>query len=224
MSRAFIKEDVFEELPQTRLVAPLPDGAVNYVTPRGFKLLQEAVHKMEEKGSSDSNMRQAVDELRYRARSAKVINQSTRPPEEIRFGATVTLEAEDGRHSPVSLVGVDEADPGAGLISVYGVLAQALLGKRTGDVVSVADDDREVTWRVLAISYGAYRGQTGWDQALKLDKLSRVPRLSPSRLAARYSDFFRVIVIPLPMLLLPMSRLSFTGSSKRSAPFSGSPK
>jgi transcription elongation factor GreB len=161
MSRAFIKEDAMEELSPTRLVAPLPDGAVNYVTPRGLLLLRETVSNMEDalaneaSAARQTNLRQALDELRYRALSAKVIDLSADPPAQIRFGATVSLKGEDGRTSTVTLVGVDEADPASGRISFYGVLGQALVGKGTGAVVCVDTEEREVTWTVVSIAYAA---------------------------------------------------------------------
>jgi len=54
------------------------------------------------------------------------------------FGAWVTVEAEDGEERTWRLVGPDEFDVQAGLLSVEAPLGRALLGKREGDTVAVA--------------------------------------------------------------------------------------
>jgi transcription elongation factor GreB len=161
MSRAFIKEDapVPEELSASSLVAPLPEGAVNYVTQRGKRLLQESLEAAdtallrEPDPARQASSRQALEELRYRTLSAKVIDLSSNPPQEVRFGATVTLQNNEGTPSVVTLVGVDEADPSSSRISFYSALAQGLLGHRAGDTVSIPSDEREIHWQILSVSY-----------------------------------------------------------------------
>ena len=51
------------------------------------------------------------------------------------FGSTVTIEREDGGRQTFRIVGEDEADPAKGSIAYVAPLAQALTGKRAGDVV-----------------------------------------------------------------------------------------
>jgi transcription elongation factor GreB len=51
------------------------------------------------------------------------------------FGAWVTVEGDDGEERTFRLVGPDEFDVGAGLLSVESPLGRALLGKREGDTV-----------------------------------------------------------------------------------------
>ena len=53
------------------------------------------------------------------------------------FGATVTYVTERDEEVTVSIVGVDEADMGAGKISIGSPVALALLRARRGDEVSV---------------------------------------------------------------------------------------
>jgi len=53
------------------------------------------------------------------------------------FGAWVTVEEEDGEARTYRLVGADQFDLGRGLLSVDSPMGRALLGKRTGDVVTV---------------------------------------------------------------------------------------
>lgn len=54
------------------------------------------------------------------------------------FGAWVTVEGEDGEERTWRLVGPDEFDVQAGLLSVEAPLGRALLGKREGDTVVVS--------------------------------------------------------------------------------------
>jgi transcription elongation factor GreB len=53
------------------------------------------------------------------------------------FGAWVTVEHENGDERTYRLVGPDELDVAAGLVSVEAPLGRALLGRREGDVVVV---------------------------------------------------------------------------------------
>lgn len=69
---------------------------------------------------------------------AQVIDTTGQDPDRIRFGATIQLqdiETED--EVTYTIVGEDEADAKAGLISVTSPVAQALMGKEVGDEVSV---------------------------------------------------------------------------------------
>ena len=62
----------------------------------------------------------------------------------VRFGATVTIERDDGRRQVWRIVGEDEADPKAGTLSHVSPLAQALIGKAVGDTVPIADGEAEI--------------------------------------------------------------------------------
>ena len=53
------------------------------------------------------------------------------------FGSVVELEDEEGNRLVYQIVGEDEADIGAGLISVTSPIARAMVGKSEGDVVDV---------------------------------------------------------------------------------------
>jgi len=69
------------------------------------------------------------------------------------FGAWVTIEGEDGDARTYRLVGPDEFDVGAGLISVDAPLGRALLGKREGDVVTVRRPAGEVELTIVEVSW-----------------------------------------------------------------------
>lgn len=70
-----------------------------------------------------------------------------------RFGAWVELEDEDGATVTYRLVGPDEFDAKAGLISIDAPVARALLGKREGDEVTVKRPKGEITYEVIAVRY-----------------------------------------------------------------------
>ena len=70
------------------------------------------------------------------------------------FGATVDLEAEeDGRQVTYKIVGEDEADISAGMISVGSPIARAMIGREEGDVVVVAAPGGEVSYEIVAVKY-----------------------------------------------------------------------
>ena len=70
------------------------------------------------------------------------------------FGATVTLEDEDGLRTTYQVVGPDEIDARGGRISVDSPIGRALLGKRLGDSVTVMRPRGEIELTLLSIQYG----------------------------------------------------------------------
>jgi transcription elongation GreA/GreB family factor len=56
----------------------------------------------------------------------------------------VTLRHADGRKTAYRIVGIDEADPAAGLISYAAPLARALVGLHEGDSVELRGEDAEI--------------------------------------------------------------------------------
>jgi transcription elongation factor GreA len=70
------------------------------------------------------------------------------------FGATVLLEdLIAGDHVKYQIVGDDEADIKAGLISVSSPIARALIGKAEGDVVEVLAPGGKREYEVLEVRY-----------------------------------------------------------------------
>lgn len=70
------------------------------------------------------------------------------------FGATVDLIDEDtGDEITYQIVGEDEADIKAGLISVGSPIARALIGKEEGDVATVIAPGGERSLEVVAVRY-----------------------------------------------------------------------
>lgn len=77
------------------------------------------------------------------------------------FGATVTLEDEDGAEHRYRLVGHDEFALERGEISVESPLARALLGKARDDEVSVERPQGSALYVVLDIAYTAAPEESG---------------------------------------------------------------
>jgi len=69
------------------------------------------------------------------------------------FGAWVTLEDEDGTERTYQIVGPDEIDARGTGVSVESPLGRSLLGKRTGDEVTVRRPRGEVELIVRAVRY-----------------------------------------------------------------------
>ncbi len=70
------------------------------------------------------------------------------------FGATLDLLDEEGqREVTYQIVGDDEADIGAGKISISSPIARALIGKEAGDIVEVRVPDGLRQYEILDVRY-----------------------------------------------------------------------
>ena len=79
-----------------------------------------------------------IQELEYKLGSALVIDPETLPTDKAVFGSRVLLENVDtGESHEYQLVGPDESNIGKGKISITSPLGKALIGKTTGDEVSL---------------------------------------------------------------------------------------
>lgn len=79
-----------------------------------------------------------IHELEDKLKKARLIDDLKVPDGEVQIGVKVTLlDKEEGDEMEWTLVGADEADPGAGKISVFAPLSQGILGKKVGDEVQV---------------------------------------------------------------------------------------
>ena len=71
-----------------------------------------------------------------------------------RSGATVTLTDEDTEEKiTYQIVGADESDIRAGLLSIQSPLARALIGKAKGDSVEVVTPGGARAYEILAVAY-----------------------------------------------------------------------
>lgn len=78
-----------------------------------------------------------IRELEAKLALANVIDPATLSGQKVVFGATVTLEDEDGERLTYTIVGEDEADIKSGRISITAPVARALIGREVGDDVRV---------------------------------------------------------------------------------------
>ena len=70
------------------------------------------------------------------------------------FGATVDLiDEKDGKELTYKIVGEDEADSAAGMISVGSPIARALIGKEAGDEAIVKAPGGEKAYEIVAVRY-----------------------------------------------------------------------
>ena len=148
MSRAFVKET--DEVPE------LPDRPVsehpNLVTARGLARIEAEVERQgkalaEAQAAGDrEKLAAAQRELRYW--TARRATAEVEPPPtdcaQVRFGCRVTIARDDGRTQTFRIVGEDEADPAAELLSYVAPLARALIGKEVGDTVKAGQSEAEI--------------------------------------------------------------------------------
>jgi transcription elongation factor GreB len=162
VSKAFVKEsdDEDEELPEP---APRPRGS-EHITREGARSLSaelERLWKVERPKITDEvataaaqgdrsenaeyiygkkKLREIDRRIRFltkRLDAVTVVEPSPAQHGRVYFGAWFTVEDEDGAEQTYRIVGTDEIDLERRKISVRSPIAQALLGKREGDTVTV---------------------------------------------------------------------------------------
>jgi transcription elongation factor GreB len=160
----------------------MADGPI-YITPEGHQKVQEEVkwlwkterprvtHEVEvaaAHGDRSENaeyqygkrrLREIDRRLRFlskRLEKMKVIplEVQRRSEGKVAFGAWVVVEDEDGEESCYRIVGPDEFDPDAGLISIQSPMARALMGKEEGDEVEVRRPKGDAFFTIMEIAYG----------------------------------------------------------------------
>jgi transcription elongation factor GreA len=96
-----------------------------------------------------------IQELEGKLSALQIIDPASLDAgERIVFGAHVDLEeVEGGTRVRYQIVGDDEADIKAGLISVSSPIARALIGRSVGDVATVAAPGGRREYEILAVAY-----------------------------------------------------------------------
>jgi len=152
----------------------------NYITPEGFERLRsEYVQLLNEErpkvvevvawAASNGDRSENADYqygkrrlreidkrvyfLKNRMQDAEVVDPTSIKSATVVFGATVTLENEDGEEITYQIVGEDEIDLKRQRISWKSPLASAILGKRVRDEVKLIKPTCEELLMILKIEY-----------------------------------------------------------------------
>jgi transcription elongation factor GreB len=186
MNKAFTREsDGDDDDPgDDDVVAPaLPQGARNYLTPAGYKVLREellglldaerpkvveAVSWAAKNGDRSENgdyiygkkrLREIDRRIRFltkRLDIAEVVDPSLHHGrDQIFFGATVRYVNQRDEERTITIKGVDEAQSGRGEVSWVSPIARALLKARVGDELQVATPGGVETIEVVDVQYPA---------------------------------------------------------------------
>jgi len=137
---------LYEERPrvthEVTVAAAHGDRSENYEYKLGKKKLREIDAKLHR--------------LQKQLESYEVVDPAARPrTDRVFFGATVTVEDEDGETFTYQIVGGDELDEslGPGRISYEAPLGRALLGKREGDSVTVRRPAGEMELTIVKVAW-----------------------------------------------------------------------
>ena len=166
MSRGFVKEDDQEEFPLVPPRADLPAGIENFVTQNGMdSLLKEKEDLLREQENLDSSQEKEyriafyhinakVQLLNDRINSAKIIDSTKLPQDEIHIGAKVTFKNTTNTATQTfQIVGVDEANIAQKKISFITPLAKALLHKKVGEQAILNLGEKKNIFEILKIEY-----------------------------------------------------------------------
>lgn len=154
MSVAF-RRDGDEEHLEPKFEIPIPPGP-NLVTARGLALIAARVSALEAQ-LADTQDETAIKSLKRDLRywQTRQITAEPAPVPDgrtVEFGTTVTFRL-NGKQRVLTLVGDDEADPAAGLVSFSAPLARALIGAEPGEWLEFGG--KEDALEVLAIAVTA---------------------------------------------------------------------
>jgi transcription elongation factor GreA len=95
-----------------------------------------------------------IKEIEDKLARAQVVNPREIRTDRIVFGATVQLKDLDSDEiKNYSIVGTDEADIKAGMISIESPVARQLLNKKEGDSVTVRVPKGEIDYEILSVKY-----------------------------------------------------------------------
>ena len=135
MSVAFRRECDEEHL-EPKFELPIPLGP-NLVTVSGLALIDGCVADFEsriEASTDETEVAVLKRDLRYwQTRQITAEVAPTPTADRVEFGSRVTISL-NGKPRTFRIVGDDEADPAAGLISFTAPLSRAMLGSEAGEV------------------------------------------------------------------------------------------
>lgn len=153
----------------------------NYITPRGFKRLQDELHQLlrverpevtktvawaASNGDRSENadylygkkrlreIDRRVRFLSFRIELAVVVDPLNVKSEKVQFGATVTIaDEESGEEKKISIVGVDEIDTEKNQLSWKSPLGSSLIGKEVGDTILLKIPIGTRSYEIIEIDY-----------------------------------------------------------------------
>jgi len=155
----------------------------NYITPPGFQKLRselaqllnverpkvvETVAWAASNGDRSENadyiygkrrLREIDSRVRFltgRIENAEVVDPGLIQSVQVKFGARITVETEDGEMRTYQIVGEDEWNIDAGMVSWKSPLASALLGKMKGDEVTLKKPSGEESLLIIKIEYRSF--------------------------------------------------------------------
>jgi transcription elongation factor GreB len=158
----------------------MADEAKNYITPGGYRRLQDELSRLWKverppvvntvawaAGNGDRSengdyiygkkrLREIDRRIRYLSKSldrAVVVDNAGKAHERVFFGATVTILDESGGEREITIVGVDELDAGDARVSWRSPLARALLRAKVGDTVTVRAPRGPERVEIVAVRY-----------------------------------------------------------------------
>jgi transcription elongation factor GreA len=96
-----------------------------------------------------------IRDIESKLSNAQIIDVTQLSPNgRVVFGSTVHLvDLDDDKESRYRIVGEDEADIKAGLLSVSSPIARALIGKSEGDTVEVATPSGKRVYEIAEVEY-----------------------------------------------------------------------
>lgn len=160
----------------------VPPGSKNYMTPAGAERLRNELKRLlhverpevvktvswaASNGDRSENgdyiygkrrLREIDRRIRFltkRLDAAEVIDPASQVSRNVLFGATVTVEDEDGAKRRYVIVGIDESQPSKGWVSWISPVARALLGAKCGDVVTLHTPKGDEELEVKLVEYRA---------------------------------------------------------------------
>jgi transcription elongation factor GreA len=151
-------------------------SAEGAITPEGLEALRAELHQLETEGRREmaarilaarelgdlkenaeyhiakedqAHLETRILRLQSRLRDARVVEAPVGKTDVVSFGATVTIvDVEADRESTYTIVGPTEADAASGRLSAESPVAQALLGKKAGQVAVFATPRGERRLRI----------------------------------------------------------------------------
>lgn len=91
--------------------------------------------------------------LQKRMPDLTIVDQVPANPQQVFFGAWVSLEADNGTEVTYRIVGPDELDPQKGYISVDSPMARGLLKKHADEEVNISTPEGKINYLILQIKY-----------------------------------------------------------------------